>query len=509
MIVAIIGLVIGVVAGAVGVVTLGGYWSRRTLAAAEEGAERLLADAAAERDVIMEQAKAQAADARERALQGLVEREKDVEERLGQLSTRSEEADKKTRAVDGLDGRVTGLRREVAKVRQTLGEMDAAMIEQLAVIAGTTAQAAGEELLETIGQGLQQEAQARLREMEAEAKETAENEARRLLVDTTQRLTVPIVPESSMSTMDLTERELAKTLAMSPVLAELQERTAAVFTVNEENQSIHVSAPDPVNRELAKVVFVELLKSGRNRGQLSQLIDRQARQLDQSIRRAGTTAAREAGCPNLPAEVVATLGRLTYRYSYGQNQLTHAIETARLAAMLATELGADVQVARAGGLLHDLGKAIDRDVEGTHAALGARLAADAGVEAPIVHCIEAHHEEVDPNTTEALITIVADAASGGRPGARRESLENYLAKLQALEAVAYTFPGVEKCYAIQAGRELRVMVDPKLVGDDGAARIAMAISQRIQETLEYPGQIKVMVIRELRTVEQTRAGSGK
>jgi ribonuclease Y len=251
-------------------------------------------------------------------------------------------------------------------------------------------------------------------------------------------------------------------------------------------------------------VFAELLRNGKNRGQLSQVIDRQARQLDQSIRRAGATAAREAGCANLPGEVTATLGRLAYRYSYGQNQLTHAVETARLAAMLATELGADVRIARTGGLLHDLGKAIDRDVEGTHAALGAQLAVDAGIEAPIAHCIEAHHEEVDPNSTEALITIVADAASGGRPGARRESLENYLAKLQALEAVAYMFPGVEKCYAIQAGRELRVMVDPKLVGDDGAARIASAISQRIQETLDYPGQIKVTVIRELRTVEQAR-----
>ncbi len=504
MILAIVGLVIGVVAGAAGIVTLRGYWSRRTLAAAEERAERILADATAERDLVMERAKAQAADTRERALHGLLERENDVEERLRQLSTRSEDADTKSRAVDGLEGRVTGLRREVAKTRQALGEIDAAMIEQLAVIAGTTPQAAGQEQLETIEQGLAQEAQARLREMEAEAKETAEVEARRILVDTTQRLTVPIVPESSTSTMPLTERELSRTLSISPLLEELSERTAAVFTVNEENRSIHVSATDPVNRELAKIVFAELLRSGRNRGPLSQLIDKQARQLDQSIRRAGATAAREAGCPDLPGEVVATLGRLAYRYSYGQNQLTHAIETARLAAMLATELGADVQIARTGGLLHDLGKAIDRDVEGTHAALGARLAVDAGIDAPIAHCIEAHHEEVDPNSTEALITIVADAASGGRPGARRESLENYLAKLQALEAVAYMFPGVEKCYAIQAGRELRVMVDPKLVGDVGAARIASAISQRIQETLDYPGQIKVTVIRELRTVEQTR-----
>jgi len=504
MILAIVGLVIGVIGGAAGLAVLGGYLRGRTLAAAEERAARILAEAQADRDVVVGRAEAQAAESREQALQGLQERENDLEEARRQLSARTEDANTKSRAVDGLEGRVTGLRREVAKAREALGELDASMIEQLAVIAGTTPEAAGAELLETIEQGLAQEAQARLREMEAEAKETAEDEARRMLVDTTQRLTTPIASESSMSTMALTERELARTLTMAPLLEELSERTTAVFTVNEENRSIHVSATDPVNRELAKIVFGDLLRNGRNRGQLSQLIDKQARLLDQSIRRAGTKAAREAGCPNLPGEVVATLGRLAYRYSYGQNQLTHAVETARLAAMLATELGADAQIARTGGLLHDLGKAIDRDVEGTHASLGAQLAADAGVEAPIVHCIEAHHEEVDPNTTEALITIVADAASGGRPGARRESLENYLAKLQALEAVAYMFPGVEKCYAIQAGRELRVMVDPKLVGDVGAARIAVAIGQRIQETLDYPGQIKVTVIRELRTVEHTR-----
>jgi ribonuclease Y len=171
--------------------------------------------------------------------------------------------------------------------------------------------------------------------------------------------------------------------------------------------------------------------------------------------------------------------------------------------MLAHELGADVEIARAGGLLHDLGKAIDREVEGTHAALGGQLALDAGMDPRIAHCISAHHEEVDPETSEALITIVADAVSGARPGARRESLDNYLARLQAIEAVANTFPGVESCYAIQAGRELRVIVNPKEVDDQGAARIALAISERIQESLDYPGQIKVMVIREVTTVQHT------
>jgi ribonuclease Y len=246
-----------------------------------------------------------------------------------------------------------------------------------------------------------------------------------------------------------------------------------------------------------------VLRDGRKRIDLNGAFKKHTRQLEETIRRAGAAAVRDAGSPRLPQAVVNTFGRLKFRYSYGQNQLIHAVETAHLAAMLARELGADVEVARAGGLLHDLGKAIDREVEGTHAALGAQLALDAGLDQRIAHCIEAHHEEIEPETTEALITIIADAASGSRPGARRESLENYLARLEALESVARAFPGVDKCYAISAGRELRVIVDPALIDDEGAGRIASHIGQRIQETLEYPGQIKVTVIREQRSVEHT------
>jgi ribonuclease Y len=229
----------------------------------------------------------------------------------------------------------------VAKVRQTLSELDATMIEQLAVIAGTTPEAAGNELLETIDQGLAQEAQARLREMEAEAKETAEDDARRLLVDTTQRLTAPIVSESSMSTLPPTERELTRTLSMSPLLEELSERTTAVFALNEENRSIHVSANDPVNRELAKIVFADLLRNGETGASCrnSSISIASAGPVDPPGRNA---SGARSGCPKLPQ--VWPRSCLAYRYSYGQNQLTHAVETARLAAMLATELGADVRL---------------------------------------------------------------------------------------------------------------------------------------------------------------------
>jgi len=198
------------------------------------------------------------------------------------------------------------------------------------------------------------------------------------------------------------------------------------------------------------------------------------------------------------------LGRLKYRYSYGQNQLKHAVESAHIAGMLASELGADVNIARRGGLLHDIGKAIDQETEGTHATIGADLARRYGVNPAVIHCIEAHHEEVAPSTVEAVVTIIADAVSGSRPGARRESLEQYIKRLQALEGVASSFDGVEKCYAIQAGREIRIIVKPEAIDDLGAVRLAKDVSKKIEESLEYPGQIKVTVIREKRAIEYAK-----
>jgi ribonuclease Y len=208
--------------------------------------------------------------------------------------------------------------------------------------------------------------------------------------------------------------------------------------------------------------------------------------------------------PGLHPEIVKALGRLKYRYSYGQNQLRHAIETARIGGMLADELGADANIARRGGLLHDVGKAIDHEVEGTHALIGAEMARRHGVSPAVVHCIEAHHEEVEPNTVEAVIVIIADAISGSRPGARRESLEQYIKRLRALEEVGNSFDGVDKCYAIQAGREIRIIVKPEDIDDLKAMRLAKDISKKIEETLEYPGQIKVTVIREKRAVEYAK-----
>jgi ribonuclease Y len=233
-------------------------------------------------------------------------------------------------------------------------------------------------------------------------------------------------------------------------------------------------------------------------------VEKARQEVELGIKDAGEQAAIEAGCPGLHPEILKTLGRLKYRTSYGQNQLMHAVESAHIAAMLAEEVGADITVSRRGAFLHDLGKAIDHEVEGTHALIGAELARRHGVSPAVIHCIAAHHEEEEPRTVEAVIVQIADAVSGSRPGARMETLEHYIKRLEALESLANGFQGVEKAFAIQAGREIRIIVKPEEVDDLASMRLARDISKKIEESLEYPGQIKVTVVRETRAVDYAK-----
>jgi ribonuclease Y len=322
-----------------------------------------------------------------------------------------------------------------------------------------------------------------------------------------QRLTSDVVSETTVSVVPLPSEDMKGRIIgrEGRNIRSIEHATGVDVIIDDTPDAITLSGFDPVRREIARIAMTKLLTDGRiHPARIEEMVEKARKEVDASIKDAGEEAIVEASCPGLHPEIVRTLGRLKYRYSYGQNQLRHAVETANLAAMISHELGANVEVARRGGLLHDLGKAITHEVEGTHAALGAELAKRHGVHAAVVHCIEAHHEEVEPGTVEAVITIVADAISGSRPGARRESLEQYLKRLEALEEVANAFPGVEKSFAIQAGREVRIIVRPEEVDDLGAARMAKEISKRIQESLDYPGQVKVTVIRERRSVEYAK-----
>jgi len=281
------------------------------------------------------------------------------------------------------------------------------------------------------------------------------------------------------------------------------EQTANVdVVVDDTPEAVIISSFDPVRREIARVAMSKLILDGRiHPARIEKVVVESKKEVEAIIREEGERAAYDAGVPGLHTEIIKTLGRLRFRTSYGQNQLAHAVETAHLAGMLAAELGADVKVAKAGGLLHDIGKALDHEHEGTHSQIGADLCKRYGVPSDVIHCIIAHHHEEEPQTVEAVIVEASDAISGARPGARRESLENYLKRVTELEDLASSFKGVAESYAIQAGREVRIVVKPGDIDDLGAISLSKDIAQKIEETMQYPGQIKVTVIRETRAVD--------
>jgi ribonuclease Y len=281
------------------------------------------------------------------------------------------------------------------------------------------------------------------------------------------------------------------------------EQAAGVdVVVDDTPEAVTISSFDPVRREVAKRALAKLVSDGRiHPASIEKTLKKEQEEVDKAIVEAGEQAVYDAGVPSLNKEIVKMLGRLNFRTSYGQNQLHHALETSRIASVLAAELGANIEIAKAGGLLHDLGKAMDHNVEGTHAAIGAEFARRYGVNPIVINAMAAHHHEVEQESVEAVIVESADAISGARPGARRESLEQYIKRIKALEDIANSYKGVEQSYALQAGREVRIFVKPEAVDDLEAARMARDIAKQIEETMQYPGQIKVTVLRETRAVD--------
>jgi ribonuclease Y len=285
----------------------------------------------------------------------------------------------------------------------------------------------------------------------------------------------------------------------------LEAASGVDLIIDDTPEAVVLSSFDPVRREVARVALLKLIADGRiHPTRIEELVTKARAEVEQQIKEEGEKAAYEVGVHGLHPELVRTVGRLRYRFSYGQNQLTHSVEVAILAAAMASELGADVNVCRRAGFLHDIGKAVDHELDGPHAIIGADLAKKFNIPVRIVHAIQAHHFEVEPQTVEAFLVAAADAISAARPGARRETVENYIKRLEALEDVALGFRGVEKAYALQAGREIRVLVKPDQVDEESAWRLNRDIVKRIEDTLDYPGQIKVTVIRETRVVDYAK-----
>ena len=417
----------------------------------------------------------------------LEQREVTIERRSEALERAEQTTRDRATALEQSERETDGLR---ARIRTDLEQ-----------VAAMTADEARQHLLDELDNELRDEAARRVRAMEASAKAEADSRSRKVLATVMQRITSDVTAETTVTVVPIASDELKGRIIgrEGRNIRAFEAATGCDLIIDDTPEAVTVSGFDPVRREIARVALARLIQDGRIQPtRIEAAVERARSEVDDMIEAAGRQAIVDAEVTSLHPEIVKTLGKLRFRFSYGQNQLRHCIETSWLATALAHELGANVEVCRLGGLLHDLGKAVDREMEGTHARLGADIARRFGVSREVVHCIEAHHEEVRPETTEAFIVIVADAISGSRPGARRESADEYVRRLESLEAIANSFDGVEQAFAVQAGREVRIVVRPEQVDDLGASRLARDVSKRIEETMQYPGEIRVTVVRETR-----------
>jgi ribonuclease Y len=417
----------------------------------------------------------------------LQQRREKVDHRQERLEQREQNLNKRQSALDKRRNEVEGLRQEQVATLERIAELSRDEAKQ--------------ELLETVEEESRQDMARVIRQVEAEAKEEADDRARKIITYAIQRMSSEQVAEMTVSTVPLTSDDMkGRIIGRGGRNIRAFEQAAGVdVVVDDTPEAVIISCFDPVRRAVASRAMERLVVDGRiHPTRIEKVIEDSQKEIDRIIREEGERAAYDASVPGLHPELIKLLGRLKFRTSYGQNQLAHAIETAKLAGLLAEELGADPDLARLGGLLHDIGKAVDFEVEGTHANIGADICRRYGVTEKATRCVEAHHHEAEQDSIEAVIVEAADAISGARPGARRESLDLYLKRIHTLEEIANSFEGVDESYAIQAGREVRIIVKPDEVDDLATVKLSKDIARKLEESMEYPGQIKVTVIREVR-----------
>ena len=393
---------------------------------------------------------------------------------------------------------------EVLDKEDYLAELVQKQIQELERISGLSSEDAKNLLLEQLKIDLQQEANNLIRENENHIKEVAEEKARDILTTVMQRCVIDQVVESTVSSVSLPSDEMKGRIIgrEGRNIRTLETLTGVDLIIDDTPEAVVLSCFDPVRREIAKLALEKLVADGRiHPVRIEEMVEKARVEIEQKIKKEGENAAMEMGIMNLNKELVKTLGRLYYRTSYGQNVLQHSLEVGHIAGMIAAEIGANVKIAKRAGLLHDIGKAVDQTQEGTHIELGVELARKYGEKEEVIHAIEAHHDDVTANTIEAVLVKLADTISAGRPGSRRDTLEIYIKRLQKLEEIALSYDGIKQSFAVQAGREVRVIVQPEKFDDLASTRLARDIAKRIEEELDYPGQIRVTVVREIRTTE--------
>lgn len=503
-------VIIACIAGAIG------YLLRKTvaeakIASAEAEAKRIISEAIKEAETKKRETLVEAKDEiykmRSEIERESRERRNELQQLERRLMQKEESLDRKSDMLERREENLNHSKKEIERLRQEVNDMLEKQRVELERLSGLTAEEARALILKQVEDDVKHEAAVMIKEVEAQAKEEAEKRARNIISLAIQRTAADHVAEATVSVVALPNDEMKGRIIgrEGRNIRTLETLTGIDLIIDDTPEAVILSGFDPIRREVARIALEKLIADGRiHPARIEEMVEKARKEVDAAIREAGEQATFDADVHGLHPELVKLLGRLKYRTSYGQNVLKHSVEVAHLAGIMAVELGADARVARRAGLLHDIGKAIDHEVEGTHVEIGVDLLRKYKEHEDVIHAMACHHGDMEPQTVEAVLVAAADAISAARPGARRESLETYIKRLQKLEEIANSFEGVEKSYAIQAGREIRIMVKPDRIDDLTCTKMARDIVKRIESELEYPGQIKVTVIRETRAVEYAK-----
>lgn len=481
------------------------------IASAEEAAKKLIADAIKEADSKKREAILEAKEEIHKLrteLDNEIRERRQEQQRVDKRLLQKEEAlDRKLESVEKKEEILRNKEAELEAANQNIQKLHQQQIAELERLSGLSRDEARELLLRNIEKEARHEAAQLIKDIENETKQEAEKRAREIISRSIQRYAADHVAETTVSVVSLPNDEMKGRIIgrEGRNIRSLETLTGIDLIIDDTPEAVIISGFDPVRREVARIALEKLIADGRiHPGRIEEMVNRAQKEVDAHIKEMGEQATFDTGIHGLHPELIKLLGRLNYRTSYGQNVLKHSLEVSHLAGMIAAEIGADVKLAKRAGLLHDIGKAIDHEVEGPHVTIGADIAKKYRESPAVVHAIAAHHGDIEPESVEAVLIQAADAISAARPGARRETLENYIKRLEKLEEIADSFQGVDKSYAIQAGREIRIIVKPERVDDALASQMARDIVKRIENEMEYPGQIKVTVIRESRAVEYAR-----
>ena len=504
-------VLVGIVALALGVGI--GFLVRKAVAqsqsqSAEARAQKVVLEAEREAERLTREALVEAKDEigalRREAEESLRSRREEVERQEQRLTQKEASLDRNVVELEQRAEELTDRDKKLQMVRQQLEQAAEQHRTQLEIIARMTQQEAREALMAQMVDEAKRSAMQQVREIEQRAREDGEERARKIVTIAIQRVASEQTSESTVSVFSLPSEDMKGRIIgrEGRNIRAFEAATGVNLIIDDTPEAVVLSCFDPVRRETARMTLEKLVADGRiHPARIEEMHERSQREIEEQIRRAGEEATMEVGIADIHPEMIKLLGRLQFRTSYGQNVLKHLVESAHIAASISAELGIDPTVAKRGAFLHDIGKAVTHEVEGSHAIIGAEIARRLKETPEVVHCIESHHGEVEQRTIDAVLAQISDGISGGRPGARRESLETYVKRLERLEEICTSYPGVEKTYAMQAGREVRVMVKPLEIDDLQAQVMARDIAKQVEEELQYPGQIKITVVRETRSVE--------